>query len=88
MVMPIKLIYLESFSIIQIIILWKKVRNAETIVFHEKLYPRIQRQLLDSQFKKYTHMLVKLLNPKIQIFDLKKYDNFNEYLNKKIYYNR
>ena len=29
-----------------------------------------------------------ILNPKIQIFDLKKYDNFNEYLNKKIYYNR
>ncbi len=29
-----------------------------------------------------------VLNPKIQIFDLKKYDNLDEYLNKKIYYSK
>lgn len=56
------MLFFESYSVLQIVFLWRAIRRARRICFHEKLYPPLRRRFRLPRHEAICRGLIRLIN--------------------------
>lgn len=60
------MLFFESYSILQIVFLWRAIRRARRICFHEKIYPPLRRRFRLPRHEAICRALIRLINREVE----------------------